>query len=61
MSMIACMLVWYLPPMAIFVSALPCLQSKEYEVFESFEIVQVRADPSETGHVHFWYEIGWSV
>eukprot|EP01080_Neovahlkampfia_damariscottae_P009200 gene9200-1286_t len=60
MSCIACWLVWFLPPGAIFVSALPCLQSKEMKVFSQFESdPQDRADPSEKGHVHFWHEKGW--
>eukprot|EP01080_Neovahlkampfia_damariscottae_P007595 gene7595-11918_t len=57
---LAIYLVLCCPPLAIIVSALPCLRSKNYEVFSQFESKpENRADPSQQGHVTKWYEIGW--
>jgi hypothetical protein len=53
-------LVFYCPPFAILVSAMPCLRSKESQVYESFDIDPgQRADSSNQGHVTLWYEINW--
>ena len=57
---IAVNLVLFCPPLAVIVSALPCLRSKEYHVFQHFEkSPESRADPSQQGHVTKWYEVGW--
>jgi hypothetical protein len=53
-------LVCYCPPLAILTSALPCLRSKDYGVFQFIEKKPLQtADPSAQGHVTVWHEIGW--
>eukprot|EP01080_Neovahlkampfia_damariscottae_P004794 gene4794-8380_t len=52
-------LVLFCPPLTVLLSALPCLRSDRYDVYEYFESKQNRADPSEQGHVHFWHEKGY--
>jgi hypothetical protein len=56
---LAVYLVCCCPPLAILTSALPCLRSSDYGVFNFTEKINQRADPSDHGHVTMWYEIGW--
>jgi hypothetical protein len=56
----AIFLVFYCPPLAILTSAMPCLRSRESEVYFFLEKEpEERADPSSQGHVTLWHEIGW--
>jgi uncharacterized membrane protein YqaE (UPF0057 family) len=57
---LAVCLVCYCPPLAILTSALPCLRSKDYGVFQFIEKKpRQTADPSFQGHLGAWHEIGW--